>query len=140
MSRVQLILRAAYVPSASGFQNINQVIDGGVAANGDVGGIDLVLAHDGLDFAVVNVRQGNSVGNVEAALVLLLEGDVGRRLVDADTESFQFGLDDALVRQRLVDVEDDEDQVARLCDGNDLATSTATVLGTLDDTGQIDDL
>ncbi|MBE3049327.1 hypothetical protein IMZ48_43875 [Candidatus Bathyarchaeota archaeon] len=52
---------------------------------------------------------GDGAGDVEAALFLLLEGDVGGRLVDADAEALELRLDDALVGEGLVDVEDDED-------------------------------
>lgn len=127
-------------PSALGLNHINEVVNGGIAPDGNVGRVDAVLAHDGLDLVVVNVREGLGAGDVEAALVLLPEGDVGRLLVDADAEALELGLDDALVRQRLVDVEHDEDEVARLGDGDDLATSSAAVLGSLDNTGEIDNL
>lgn len=123
-----------------GLEHVNQVINGGVAADRNVGRRDLVLAHDGADLVRVDVCQGDSAGDVEAALVLLLECDVGRLLVDADAEAFQFGLDHALVRQGLVDVQHDEDEMARLGDGDDLPTTTTAVLGSLNDTGQIDDL
>ena len=89
---------------------------------------------------MVDVGERDSAGDVEAALVLLLEGDVGGLLVDADAEALELRLDDALVGQGLVDVEDDEDEVARLGDGDDLATAAAAVLGAFDDTGEIDNL
>lgn len=127
-------------PSAFGLNHINEVVNGGVAPNRDVGRVDAVLAHDGLDLVVVNVRERLGAGDVEAALVLLPKGNVGRLLVDADAEALELGLDDSLVRQRLVDVEHDEDEVARLGDGDDLTTSSAAVLGSLNDTGEIDDL
>jgi len=128
------------VAAALGLEHVDQIVDGGVATDGDVGRADLVLGHDGPDLVVVDMGQRYRARDVEAALVLLLEGDVGRALVDADAEPFQLSLDDALVRQGLVDVEHDEDQMARLGHGDDLTTTTAAVLGTLDDTGQIDDL
>lgn len=128
------------IAAAARLEDVNQVVDGRVAADGDVGRVDAVLAHDGADLVVVNVRQRHRVGDVETALVLLLECDVGRRLVDADTKALQLLLDHALVRQRLIDVEHDEDQMARLSHGNDLATTTTTILGTLNDTGQVDHL
>ena len=128
------------LPPALGLQHVNQVVDGRVTPDRNVGRIDAVLAHDGLDLVVIDVRQGNGARDVEAALVLLPEGNVGRRLVDSDAEAFQLGLDDALVRQGLVDVEHDEDEVARLGHGDDLATAAAAVLGAFDDAGQVDDL
>lgn len=81
------------------------------------------------------MRQGNSAGDVQTTLVLLFEGNIWRLFVDADAKALKLGLDYALVRQGLVDVQDDEDEVAGFGDGNDLATSAAAVFGTFDDTG-----
>lgn len=39
-------------------------------------------------YIVVDVRQRHGAGDADAALVLLLEDDVGRFLVDANTEAF----------------------------------------------------
>lgn len=128
------------VTPALRLQHIDNVVDRRVAPNHDIRRRNLVLAHDGLDLVVVDVRQRDGAGDVEAALVLLLEGDVGGLLVDADAKALEFRLDDALVGQGLVDVEDDEDEVARLRDGDDLATTAAAVLGAFDNTGKIDDL
>ena len=46
---------------------------------------------------MVNVREGHSARNVQATLVLLLEGDIGWGLVDADAKALKLGLDDSLV-------------------------------------------
>lgn len=89
---------------------------------------------------MIDIVQGYRVGDVDATGILLLEDNVGRALVDADSEALQFRLDDALVRQRLVDIQDDEDKVARLCDGDDLTTSSFAILGTLNDTRQVENL
>lgn len=89
---------------------------------------------------MVDVRQRDGAGDVQAALVLLLEGDVGGLLVDADAEALELGLDDALVGQGLVDVQDNEDEVARFGDGDNLPTSATTVLGPFDNTREVDDL
>lgn len=89
---------------------------------------------------MVDVRQRDGAGDVQAALVLLLEGDVGGLLVDPDAKALELSLDDALVGQGLVDVQDDEDEVAGFGDGDNLATSATTVFGAFDNTGEIDDL
>lgn len=91
-------------------------------------------------YVLVNVGQRYGVGDVDATLVLLLEDNVGRLLVDADTETLEFRLDDALVGKGLVDIEDNADEMAGFCNGNDLSTSTLAVLGSLNDTGQVEDL
>lgn len=87
-----------------------------------------------------DIRQGNSRSNGNTALVLLLEGDIGRRLIDPDPKALHFSLDNPLINQGLIDIEDNEDQIARLGHRNDLSSTTLTILGTLDNTGQIEDL
>ncbi len=86
-----------FSPSGASFQDINQVVNRGVAADGNVGRVDSVFAHDGLDLVVIDVRQRYCARNVETTLVFLLEGNIRRRLVDADAKPFQFGLDDTFV-------------------------------------------
>lgn len=53
-----------------------------------------------------------SSGEVNASFVLLLEADVGRFLVEPDTEALQLVLDQLLVSERLQNIQDDQDQVA----------------------------
>lgn len=89
---------------------------------------------------MVDVGQRNSTRNGNTTLILLLENNVGGLLVNSDTEPFQFGFDDLLVDQRLVHVEDNENEVAGLGYGNDLSTTTFTILGTLDNTRKIENL
>lgn len=89
---------------------------------------------------MIDVRQGHSASDVQATLVLLLECDVGRGLVDADAKALQFGLDDPLVGQGFVHIQHNEDEMAGFGDGNDLSTSSASILGTFDDSRKVDDL
>lgn len=84
--------------------------------------------------------QRNGTGDGNTTLVLLLENDVGRLLVDSDSKTLQFGFDDLLVDQGLVDVEHDENEVASFGHCNDLSTTTLTVLRTLNDTRKIENL
>lgn len=86
------------------------------------------------------MRERDGACYVEAALVLFLDGDIRWLFVDPDAETLQFVLDHPLVRERFVDVENYEDQMAGLCDRNDLSTSSSPILGALDDTWQVDDL
>jgi hypothetical protein len=61
----------------------------------------------------------------------------GRRfLVESDTETFQLIGDDGQVVQRFQDVEHNEDEIASSRYGNDLSTSTFSILGSLDDSCQ----
>lgn len=147
-----------YVRSALGFEHINQVINRGVATDGNIRRCNLVLLHNRFDllqggnlaelalllegrpYVMVNVGQGHGVGDVDATGVLLLENNVRRALVNANSEALQLALDDALVGERLVDIQDDEDEMACLCDGDDLTTSTLAVLGSLNNTRQVENL
>ena len=80
-----------------------------------------------------NMAQGDSVRNGNSPFVLLLEDNVGWLLVDAYAKTFQFSLDDLLVSQGLVDVQNNENEMACLRYSYDLTTSALTVLGPLND-------
>ena len=89
---------------------------------------------------MIDVGQRDSACNGNATLILLLENNVGGLLVNSDTKPFQFSFDDLLVDQGLVHVEDNENEVAGLGYGNDLSTTTFTILGTLNNTRKIENL
>ena len=108
-------------------------------------------------------RTGGTESN--AALFLLAEGDVGRLLVQTDAEALQLVLNDLLVGQwtasahiashQVIEsmlrareqrscspcgVQHDADHVASTGCADDLLTTTFAILGTLNDTRQIQDL
>lgn len=120
--------------------DVDELVDRRVATDVDVCVGHAVLAQDGLDLVGRDLGERDRVGDRDSSLLLLLDRDVGRSLVQADAEAFQFVLDDGFVGERLEDVEDDEDQVAGSGDGDDLSTATLAVLGALDDTGQVENL
>jgi hypothetical protein len=128
------------VTSAFGFKNVNDVVDGRITPDADISRIYFIFAHDSLDFIVIDMSKWDRVRNVQAALVLFLEGNVGWLFVDPDTKTFQLGFNDTLIGERLVHVEHNEDQVAGLRDSNDLPSSSSSVFGSLDNARQIDDL
>lgn len=84
---------------------------------------------------MADMGQWDGVCDADATFVFLLEDNVWRIFVNSDTEAFELVLDDSLVSEGFVDVEDNEDKMARLGNSNDLTTSTFAVLGSLDDTG-----
>ena len=84
---------------------------------------------------MTDVGQRNGVRDANTTFVFLLEDNVWRIFVDSDTEAFKLILDDSFVSEGFVDVEDNEDKMAGLGNGNDLTTSTFAVLSSLDDTG-----
>jgi hypothetical protein len=128
------------VAPALRFNHVNQVVDSRVASDSNIRVGHAVFAQHGLNLVVVNVRQRHGRCDVDATLLLLLEHNVGRALVDADAEAFQFVLDNALVGKGLIDVQDDENQMARLRNSDDLSSATLSVLGTLDNSGKIENL
>src|SRR5699024_5046453 len=113
------------------------IIDGGITTESNVSGVDLVLQHHSSDFVVVQVGQRHSGGDVDTTLVLLSNDNVRGFLVKTDTHTLEFVFNDPLVVHRLVDIEHNEDKVDGTSDGNNLTTTTFTVLGTLNNTGQI---
>ena len=86
------------------------------------------------------MSQWLSARDGDTTLVLLLEHNVGRLLIDANTKALQFVLDDSLVNQWLVHVKNDENEVASLGHRNNLSTTTLAVFGTLNNTWEIENL
>ena len=69
---------------------------------------------------VVQLRLCDHGLQVDSSLLLLLEDDIWRILVEPDAEALQLLFDQPLVLQRLQDVEHDEDQRTGSSDGDDL--------------------
>lgn len=119
--------------------DINELVHCRVHFERNVTAVNSVLFQNGNNrvFTHVGHFDTKSLGDGHTTLVLPLEDDVGSRLVEPNTETLKFSLDDALVGQRLLAIEHDKNQGA--CSGhtNNLATTTLTVLGSLNNTGQI---
>ena len=75
----------------------------------------------------IQLRLGDHRLQVDAALLLLLEDDVRRILVEPDPEALQLLFDQLLVLERLQNVQNDEDQGTRSGDGDDLKFSQVDV-------------
>jgi len=125
---------------AVAFNDIDEIISGGIATKGDICVGDLVLVADGLDGVLVHVGLWHGAGHGDTTLLLLLERDVGRLFVQTDTETFKLLFDESLVSDRLQSIKHDEDEVACASDSDNGTTTTLTILSTLNDTGQIDKL
>ena len=67
------------------------------------------------------------VCHVDSSLIFLLERNVWWLFVESDSEALQFGLYYSFVSERLVDIQDDEYEIASSCNGNDLTTSTLAI-------------
>lgn len=83
---------------------------------------------------MINVREGHCVCDADSSLVFLSKNDVRWLFIDTDPKAFKLRLDDLLIRQRFVNVQDNEDQVACLCHGYNLTTSALAIFSPLDDT------
>lgn len=94
------------------FNDIHQIIRRGVRlSNRDVYICYPVLAQNGFDLLVVDIREGHSVCNGYTTLLLPPHGDRRRFLVQSDPETFEFGFDDLFVAEGFEHIQDDEDQV-----------------------------
>lgn len=86
---------------------------------------------------MVNMGQRHCTRDIESALIFLLEDNIWRALIDPDAETFQLLLYDTLICKRLVDIQDNEYQVAGFCDRNDLTATAFAIFGALDDTREV---
>lgn len=89
---------------------------------------------------MINSGERHSVGNVDATFVLFGEFDVRRFFVNTNAKAFKFRFDDSLVDQRLVDIEDDEDQVASFGHGYNLSSPPLAIFCSLNDTRKVQNL
>jgi len=85
-------------------------------------------------------RQWHCLGDGEPSLLLPLEDDLRRLLVETNAEPFQFLLNDALVHHGFSGIQHDQDQIARACHPDHLATAAFTIFGAFDNSGQIQQL
>lgn len=114
-------IQAGHVHTVA-LDHIDQLVDSGVTLETDVGIVDLVLGKHSLDFIQIQMRQRDSVGHADTALLLLLEVNVWWLLVESNAESLQFLLDNLLVSQGLQHIQNQKDQRAGTGDSNNLTT------------------
>ena len=89
---------------------------------------------------MVDMAQWNGIGDTNATFILLLKNDIRRLLINADPESLELVFDDSFLRERFIDVQDDEDQMAGFGHCDDLSAATLSILGPLDNSRQIQHL
>ena len=89
-------------------------------------------------------RRGEQYDDIEGrmtsthtASLPLLHSNRRWLLVQPDTETFQLVGDNFQIVERFQYIQNDKDQVARSGNGNDLATTTFTVLGSLNNTWEL---
>ena len=122
--------------------DVNKLVDGVVTSEVNVSVGDSVLGADRLDRLIGHVSHCNThaLDDVDATLVLSLEDDVWGLLVEPDTETLELILDLASMGERLDHIENDEDARASSSDTDNLSTTTLTILGTFNNTGEIEQL
>ena len=122
--------------------NIDKVIHGVVLSEDDVAVADFILVQNRPDSVIRHLGQLDAValGNGDTATVLPLQLDGGLFLVETDAEAFKLTLNDSLVSHGLLAVKHDQNESAGASHTNDLFTTTFTVLGTFDNTWQIEQL
>jgi hypothetical protein len=89
---------------------------------------------------MVDMGQRHSIGDTDTAFILFLEDDIWWLFIDTNTEAFKLILDDPLLRQRLIDIENDEYEMACFGNGDNLSTSAFAVFGSLNDSGKVEHL
>jgi len=89
---------------------------------------------------MVDMGQRHSISDTNTAFILFLEDNIWWLFINTNTEAFKLILDNSFLRQRLVDIKNDEYEMAGFGDGNDLSTSTFAVFGSLNNTGKVEHL
>ncbi len=89
---------------------------------------------------MINVRQWNSVSYTDAAFVFLLEDYIRWVFVNSDSETFKLILNKSLLRERFIDIKDDEYEMAGFCNSYDLTTSTFSIFGPLNNSWKVEHL
>lgn len=125
---------------AVSFDNVDNIVFCGITLDKDVSIVNTVLLQDCLDGLVTHTVSIHHAGNGNTSLVLSLKVDLRRTLVEPNSEAFQLMLDDLLVPHGSGGVKHDDDEITRAGHCDDLLTATLSVLGTLNDTRQIQQL
>ena len=90
--------------------------------------VDPVFAHDGFDSSRRKFCKGYRIRDQDSTVLLFGDGNPWWSLVESDAETLQLVRENSQVDQRFEYVEHNENQVTRSCDGNNLSTSSFTVL------------
>mmetsp|Transcript_20760 Transcript_20760/g.35743 ORF Transcript_20760/g.35743 Transcript_20760/m.35743 type:complete len:240 (+) Transcript_20760:130-849(+) len=117
---------------AIAFNNVDQIVLGGVFSQHDVHRVYSILLADLHHAVIVQVSGLDCRCESNTSLVSLPDHDIWRLLVKSDPEPFKFVLNNTLMHSRLGCIQYNENQVAGACHGNDLLASTLAIFGTLD--------
>lgn len=120
--------------------DIDDIIFGSIAFNANICTVDSVLFENGLDSLVIDSVGIDHSGNCNTTLVFLLEFDIWWAFVKPDSKAFKFVFNNFFMLHWPCWIEHDNDEIAGSGHSDDLFTTTFTVLGAFDDTGQIEQL
>jgi len=126
---------------AVALDQVNDVIDNDVClVNADIRVANLVLLEYALDHLVVQVGTRLHARDDDPALLFDLEDDVWGGFVQANPEALELVFDYPLVLNGPSRVEDDADEIARSSDCNYLLAAPLSILSSLNDSRQIQEL
>mmetsp|Transcript_17299 Transcript_17299/g.45121 ORF Transcript_17299/g.45121 Transcript_17299/m.45121 type:complete len:290 (-) Transcript_17299:301-1170(-) len=121
--------------------DIDEVVDGEVlGVEPHVGVVAAVLRQHLPDRLQIKVLLLPDRRQIDPALVLPREFELGRLAVDPDPKALELVFNQVLVGEGLHHVEADEDEVAGAGHSNNLPAASLAVLGALDDPGQVEQL
>mmetsp|Transcript_8795 Transcript_8795/g.21739 ORF Transcript_8795/g.21739 Transcript_8795/m.21739 type:complete len:274 (-) Transcript_8795:304-1125(-) len=120
--------------------DVDEVVDRNVFSDKKLAVVNLVLVEDTVHHLLVHLGERDHEGDGDAAGLLELEVDVRGALVEADAARLELAREDVPVPVRLGRVQDHEEQVGALADGDDLPASPLALRRPLDDTRQVQQL
>lgn len=122
------------------FNHIDNVVFGSVAFDQHICVTDLVFLENGLNSLVADSVGVYHTRNRNSPLVFSLEINLRRLLVESDSEALKLVLDDLLMSHGPGRIEDNDNQITGSGHGNNLLASTLAVLGSLNNTRQVQQL
>jgi len=120
------------------FDHINEVVHIIVTSEGHMSIMHFVLEHDILDHLLITLSQWNDSVELNTTSLLDVNLDVWLGFVEPDADLFQLGRQLKLLLFTFLAIEDHEDEVRGLTDGDDLSTTTCAVSCTFNNTRQIE--
>ena len=127
---------------AVAFDDVDEVIHGVVLLKVDVAVGDFVLVQNRSDRVVSHLVHCAAVSprNVDSTAIFSLQSNSRLFCVESDAETCELSLNDPLVSHGLLAIKHDQNEGAGTGDTDDLLTTTFTILGSFNDTWQIEKL
>mmetsp|Transcript_11487 Transcript_11487/g.20786 ORF Transcript_11487/g.20786 Transcript_11487/m.20786 type:complete len:266 (+) Transcript_11487:198-995(+) len=125
---------------AAALDHVHQLVHAAVLLEVHVRVVDAVLGAHRLHVVQVQLGVRHVGGKRQAALVLLLEHQPRRPLVQPDAKTLQLVLDELLVCDGLEAVQHDDNQITRARGGDNLPAATLAVFCAFNDSRQVQKL